>query len=294
MEFALQPSSLRKSIVHAGWRLEYAAVDAGPGTERRSRAAIALHGFARPLEDLLALQGCWPNSVRLIAVHLPHHGASGPVAPELQSDAAISPATFIGAFRQIAESEGCDPDDLDLIGYSIGGRIALSVFTAAPANWARVVLLAPDGLKKAAFYDVTVHTLLGKWLWQGLDRHAPRINASLERLQRWGLVPKHLIQFALFHTSTAAMRDMVWHGWRAHRRCWPSTRAVARALKSAPTAKVDLCFGSKDLVIPEGNNRRLRRRTMGLPNVRFHRVLSGHGMLREEVLNQLIRAIFGT
>jgi len=291
MEFAEQPSPARTALEHAGWRLEYAAVDAGPSDGPRDRAVIAFHGFARPLEDLLIWQSHWPAPVRLIAVHLPHHGASGPVDPGLPSDAALPPASLLDLVQRIAEREGCAPSDMDLIGYSIGGRIALTLLVEAPEVWDRVVLLAPDGLRKAPLYDLTVHTLLGRWMWRGLDRYAPAVNAALGRLHRWGVVPRHLLQFALFHTETAEMRDMVWHGWRAHRLCWPPKSQVVAALEGGQMGRVDFCFGTKDRVIPASNADGLRKR-LKAPAVRFHRVHSGHGMLREDVLREVLRVIF--
>ena len=292
MEFAEQPSPERQVLEHGGWRLEYVAVDAGPGEGPRDRAVIAFHGFARPLEDLLIWQDRWPQPVRLIAIHLPHHGASGPVDAALPSDAAIPPATLLDLIQRIAKREGCDPTDMDLVGYSIGGRIALTVLVEAPQIWDRVVLMAPDGLRKAPLYDLTVHTLVGRWLWRSLDRAAPLVNAVLKRLNRWGVVPKHLVQFALFHTETKAMRDMVWHGWRAHRLCWPSTARVAAVLEAGQMGRVDFCFGSKDRVIPESNADRLKRQ-LHVPSVHFHRIHSGHGMLRDDVMREVIRVIFG-
>lgn len=293
MEFATDPSPLRKELRHAGWCLEYVAVDAGPG--RGHRALIAFHGFARPLEDLLVMAERWPEPARLICVHLPHHGASGPCDPELPADAALEPRVLVEMLQRMAEREGCDPDDMDLIGYSIGGRVALALIVAVPALWGRVLLLAPDGLRKAPLYDLTVHTRLGRWLWHRLDRHAAAANRLLAALHRWGVVPKHLVQFALFHTETAAMRQLVWRGWRAHRLLWPSPPSIARALV-AGRGPVDFCFGTKDRVIPPSNARTLRRLLSAEQpgKVRFHTVHAGHTMLRSDVLNAINRLIFPT
>jgi hypothetical protein len=54
----------------------------------------------------------------------------------------------------------------------------------------------------------------------------------------------------------------------------------------------DFVFGAKDKIIPPGNASRIRRMTHGLAGIRFHKVLSGHGMLRPDVLQEIIRRIF--
>lgn len=283
---------MRKQSVLDGWRLEYVAVDIGT-TPRR--AMVALHGFARPLEDHLIWREHWPEDARLISIHLLHHGGSGPVDPVSPPDAAIPPATLFAHIQHIVRREGCDPEDMDLIGYSIGGRIALTLLVEAPDVWGQILLLAPDGFRKAPLYDLTVNTRLGGFLWQTLDRHAAGVNAAVTRLGRWGILPKHLVQFALFHTETPEMREMVWRGWRAHRLCWPATQEVARTLTGRQHGRVDLVFGLKDRVIPVSNAARLKRllEAKQPESVRFHELLCGHSMLRGDILSDLKKRIFG-
>lgn len=292
VEFAARPSSMRQQSVLNGWRLEYVAVDIGAAPRR---AVVALHGFARPLEDHLIWREHWPEDARLISIHLMHHGGSGPADPDLPADAAIPPATLLAHIQDIVRQEGCDPEDMDLIGYSIGGRIAMTLLVEAPDVWGQILLLAPDGFRKAPLYDLTVHTRLGRFLWQALDRHAAGVNAVVTRLGRWGIMPKHLVQFALFHTETRAMREMVWRGWRAHRLCWPATREVARAMAGRRHGRVDLVFGLKDRVIPVSNAARLKRLLAAWQpeSVHFHELLCGHGMLRSDILSDLEKRIFG-
>lgn len=297
MEFADSPSPFRTYIELHGWHIEYAAIDAGPGAAPRRKAVIAFHGFARPLEDHLIWQSLWPEPVKLISVHLPHHGGSRPLSENGKPmDAALRPEEFIEMLCEIAEREGCDSTEMDLIGYSIGGRIAFSLLVTEEARWGRAILMAPDGLKKAPFYNLTVHTQLGRWLWKKLDRHADAANALVVNLHRWGLLPKHLKDFALFHTHTSAMREMVWNGWRTHRLFWPSRKALIRTLSQRNHGRIDCFFGTNDRIIPAQNAEWLKRRISGISTqrLRFHTLASGHGMLRQEVLNQAVARIFET
>ena len=79
-----------------------------------------------------------------------------------------------------------------------------------------VVLLAPDGLKQSPFYAITVHTRLGRWAWFWMDRREQWVWKWWDALS-WGLISKHLHGFIYFHSSSHAMRMMVWKGWRGHR-----------------------------------------------------------------------------
>ena len=288
MEFAPKEirSPRRATCEFGGWRFEYAIPVRGG-----QRAIVAFHGFARPLEDMLDFAGIWPEDRTLIAIHLPHHGRTGPL---VAGDHPLPPATFQAAILAILAAEGLDTDGADLIGYSIGGRVALSLMVAAPKFWGRVLLMAPDGFVKNPFYRITVHTAFGRWAWFWMDRHAAQVLRWNDKWHKWGLISKHLHGFGRFHMESHEMRMMVWHGWRAHRALWPRHAAIAQALRERAGAgcETDLVFGKKDKIIPPHNARRIQRMTHGLPHLRFHNILSGHGMLRPELLRDIIQRIF--
>ena len=289
----------RKTHTNLGWCLEYAVSEIRenredkkpPHTQRRT--LFAFHGFARPLEDLLALSQSWPLSGTIISVHLPHHGQSRPIDPSLADDAPLDPATLNLLLVEIAQKEGASAPQYDLIGYSIGGRIGLALFSDSPAMWKRITLLAPDGLKKSPFYQLTVHTSLGRVLWFAIDRHAAVVLRWSDRLLKWRIISPHLHGFCSFHLSHHAMRMMVWKGWRAHRLCWPKHGEIMRALEDW-SGQMDLAFGAHDRIIPATNSERLQQLTNQNDKVRFHVVPSGHGMLKPEIVQKLIHRIFPT
>ena len=262
MEFCPSDRRAPRHVVEIeGWRYEYAVfeneieneieiedgieIEGGDGVRRRT--VVALHGFARCVEDWAVVAEAWPEPVRLVAVHLPHHGASGPVA--------------------------------------------CAVRVADPMRWGRVVLLAPDGLRKSLFYDVTVNGRWGGWIWRAIDRRAERVLHISDQLLQLRLISKHLHGFGRFHLETAEMRRMVWLGWRAHRLCWPRVAEIRAALALHP-GPVDLVFGDRDRIIPPRNGRTLQRRTAGLGHVHFHTVPSGHVMLKRDVLAAVFARIF--
>ena len=302
MEFAAgNERSDRKTWSNLGWTLEY-AVDLITNSEsgeshglvpNTMRPVFALHGFARPLEDFIPVTQVWPENSAFISVHLPHHGRSKPDGPSVNSETAIQPKDLLQLLVEIARKEGFRTDSLDLLGYSIGGRIALSLITLDPKRWNRVALLAPDGLKQSPFYGLTVHTRLGKTIWFAIDRTSEYVLSWSQRLVEWKLMPSHLHSFIAFHLSSHEMRMMVWNGWRAHRKCWPSHRAIADAFRSTD-GSIDLFFGSHDRIIPVQNGRRLQKMTRSLPHICFHSIPSGHGMLRKESIQMIIQRIFKT
>jgi pimeloyl-ACP methyl ester carboxylesterase len=295
VEFASDQYKIpRKSHTKSGWRLEYALVPV-PGknvtANETPRTLFAFHGFARPLEDLTVLADQWPSKGTMISVHLPHHGASGPKDANLPPDAPLHPALLNQLLIEIATKEGVAAPNYDLAGYSIGGRIALALFTNSPNMWGRIALLATDGLKKSPFYQLTVHSKLGKLIWFGIDRHADFVMRCSDLLLKRRIISHHLHGFCAFHISNHSMRMMVWHGWRAHRLCWPTHQKIAYTLQSWP-GRMDLAFGAYDRIIPAANGQKLQRLTRTNPKVHFHLLPTGHGMLKPAVVQKLIHRIF--
>ena len=295
MEFASDQQKLhRKSHTNNGWCIEYALIPVSGSNDSVSqtpRTVFAFHGFARPLEDLSVLADHWPRKSTVISVHLPHHGVSRPTDSKLPADAPLHPATLNQLLIEIATKEGLAAQNYDLVGYSIGGRIALALFSESPDMWSRITLLAPDGLKKSPFYHFTVHSKLGKLIWFRIDRHADLVIRCSDFLLKRRIISPHLHSFCAFHISNHSMRMMVWHGWRAHRLCWPTHQKIARTLHSWQ-GRMDLAFGAHDQIIPAANGQKLKNLTKGDANVHFHLLPTGHGMLKPAMVQKLIHRIF--
>ena len=293
MEFATpEEQGLRSTIVCEGWEIEYAVWKTDHSPSDEVPVVVALHGFARPLEDLRAAHKAWPHPHAMVAIHLPHHGASRPHPGSGTDDRPMEPMAFNRIIDAIISREILNAGNHTLLGYSIGGRIALALLVNRPTTWHNVLLLAPDGLKQSPFYAITVHTRLGRWAWFWMDRHEQWVWKWSDALFKWGLITKHLHGFIYFHSSSHAMRMMVWKGWRSHRACWPRHRAIKAALEQVPSAT--LVFGEFDKIIPSSNATRLRRMTQNQQHVSYQTVRSGHNLLKPETMDEVVRIIFGS
>ena len=293
MEFATpEEQGQRSAIVCEGWEIEYAVWKTDHSPSEEVPVVVAFHGFARPLEDLRAAHKAWPHPHAMVAIHLPHHGASRPHPGSGPDDRPMEPIVFNRIIDAIISREIPNAGNRTLLGYSIGGRIALALLVDHPTSWHNVVLLAPDGLKQSPFYAITVHTGLGRWAWFWMDRHEQWVWKWSDALFKWGLISKHLHGFIYFHSSSHAMRMMVWKGWRSHRACWPRHRAIKAALEQVPSAT--LVFGEFDKIIPSSNATRLRRMTQNQQHVSYQTVRSGHNLLKPETMDEVVRIIFGS
>ena len=160
MEFATpEEQGQRSVIIFESWEIEYAVWTTDDLPVGEVPVVVAFHGFARPLEDLRAAHHAWPHPHAMVSIHLPHHGGSGPLSGSGPDDRPMDPEVFNRIIDAIISREIPNAGNRTLLGYSIGGRIALALMVNRPAAWNDVVLLAPDGLKQSPFYAITVHPL---------------------------------------------------------------------------------------------------------------------------------------
>ena len=154
------------------------------------------------MEDMVAIQPLLDAQTNCLMVHLAAHGrSSGHHRP-------LEPGDWFSAIDSLLADEGWCFDGI-LIGYSLGGRVALSWWAREPERFSRVVLMAPDGLIKNVGYRFAVDTAVGRaWLGQS-ERQRERIVRHMDWLRRRGLLPEHFYQFSLFHLETAEMWQMV-------------------------------------------------------------------------------------
>jgi 2-succinyl-6-hydroxy-2,4-cyclohexadiene-1-carboxylate synthase len=107
------------------------------GAERAGDGAlvVVLHGFTQTASSMRPLAEQLAASRSVLSVDLPGHGASAEVSGDLDETAAL-----------VVESAGGEP--FDLIGYSLGGRVALHVACLAASGLRRTVAIsASPGLE---------------------------------------------------------------------------------------------------------------------------------------------------
>mgnify|MGYP001499197535 CR=1 FL=1 len=99
---------------------------------------VMVHGFLGSGDDWSELTGALAGTRRCLRVELPGHGSA----------AATSGVTFDGAVASLQRVIESQPGAVDLIGYSMGGRIALGAALANPGRIRRLVIIsATPGLE---------------------------------------------------------------------------------------------------------------------------------------------------
>ena len=288
----LSHNSATTSWTDAGWTWQ--GLWFAPGADIR-QVVVAFHGFGRPLEEMANYLPLYPEGTAMLSVGLSHQ--NGSTTPPGDSPPVLEPELFQSVLDSWVDSlapESGERLDRALLGYSLGGRIALTLFERKPEAWSGMILLAPDGFRKNPMYRFAVETRLGRATWAWTDRHAESVRSLIRTLRRMKIIPAHLEHFALHHTQDQAMRTLVANTWKTHRAFWP-TREGSRqawAVSSARRASVHAVFGTRDAIIPWAWCKPWR--SLSSDHIHFLQVESGHVMRHADTVECIAQAILAT
>ena len=237
---------------------------------------LAFHGFGRTGADFAVLENALGGLCTLYCFDLHFHGQS-PGYPE-RAEAPFTPKELASFFMAFADQIGADK--VGLLGYSLGGRIALSLLEQVPERIARVLLAAPDGLKTRPWYRGMAATGPGRWLYRRFVLDPSVTHAIMKGLRLARIMNERMFRFLMGQTDSRAKRQLVHDVWLSYRLVEPDLARVAGNAKTQGIP-VHLFFGTNDRVIRPVLGENLRKHAPDL--VTQQELPFGHALLTGEL-----------
>lgn len=237
---------------------------------------IAFHGFGRSGEDFHILEGPLGALCTIYAFDLHFHGHS-PAYPH-RAEQPFTPQELAGFFAAFADQLG--HAKVDLLGYSLGGRMALNLLEQIPGRIERAVLAAPDGLQTRPWYRGMAASRLGRWAYERFITHPQRIHFTFDVLHRMGLMNERMHRFLKGQTDSRAKRQLVHDVWLSYRLIEPDLARVAAHVRAHGIA-IDLFFGTYDRVIRPALGARLQH--LAPEHITHHELPFGHVLVTTEL-----------
>ncbi len=260
---------------HNGFTLEYAQFGTGNST------VLAFHGFNRPLEDMKLFEEMVGEDESIVSVHLFDHGAST-WPNELDILDGVSLVSFQELVKAFLSSLGVA--SFSLIGYSLGGKICLSIIEMNAFKIDRVLLLAPDGLYINPFYQLLIGTKIGRNLFQSVAQNPRKILKLTDLLRQFRLIDGKLHRFVhvnLGEGNRVEDRMRIYHSWLAFQHFKPNLRQIF-LISQKQKVDLNLIMGKKDSVIKPKHGRKLLK--LGLEKSRLHFLNQGHQLINQNTL----------
>lgn len=175
----------------------------------------------------------------LIAPDLPFHGKT-----EWREALKLEPALLLEFINTIIPEN----EPIQLIGYSMGGRVCLRLLELFPNRFTKLVLLAPDGLHKNPWQKFATQSFVGNQLF-AFTMQYPGWMFTLMKCAGWlGLFNKSIIKFVHHYLDHESERKILYKRWTTMRCFRPSLKRL-RSVIPEYQVPVYLIFGKYDRVI---------------------------------------------
>ena len=209
------------------------------------------------------------NQYTIYSIDLFYHGKSSwlPRSNPLQKEEWFATITRFLNERQI--------DNFSLVGFSLGGRFALTLIERFAHRIQEVILIAPDGIKPNRWYWLASHTCFGKYLLKTLILDPSLFLAALKVADRIRLANTGLLHFAIKNMSTVKQRYAVYHRWILLRNIQPNISEVIEECNSH-VFSVNIYLGKHDQIVKEKPVLSFCKR---LNNKHLHFLPTGHHAL---------------
>lgn len=247
--------------------------------------ALCFHGYGEESERFAFLETHAGTQYRFIAIDLPFHGDT-----EWKEGLDCSLADLGRVVTGIMEQEQLsNTAPVTLVGFSLGGRVALSLYESGMLNTERLVLLAPDGLKVNFWYWLATQTWAGNRFFSFTMKHPGWFFGMLKGLNKLKLVNASIFKFVNFYIGDAEVRRLLYTRWTTLRRIKPHLGKIKNKI-AANNTPVRLVYGKHDRIILSSVGERFRKGIESQCSITI--IHSGHQVLHEKHAGEIVPVLF--
>ena len=243
---------------------------------------ICFHGYGESCTSFAFLESYLPPAYKLICVDLPYHGGT-----EWNDGLDFQVKDLVNIIDQICKTEGIGEQKFSLIGYSLGGRIALQLLEAIPSQIEKLILLAPDGIKLNFWYWLATQTIIGNRLFKLTMSNPAWFVTFLHCGNRLKLVNPSIHKFVKYYIHDDEVRRELYHRWTGMRKFKPSRSKIRKHIKQY-SIPVRLVYGRHDRIIVSTPAEDFIR---GLDNAEIVTLDCGHQVLHSRNAKDIVNAV---
>ena len=237
------------------------------------RLLFCFHGYGKEAESFDFLEERLGSMYTIIVLDAPFHGLTS-----WKHEMVVEPKFLMEVIEQIIKLHQEVPLKISLLGFSMGGRIALYLTQLMPDKIDRLVLIAPDGLHFNFLRWLLTGTMVGSKLLSYTVHNGNWALWVIGKAEQLKVIHKSMADFARFYMDDEPQRLLLYQRWISMKKFNPNSARIKMQVKKN-TIQVRLMFGAFDRVIPiKGGTRFLNGiETFGTLQV----VQAGHNLLGE-------------
>ncbi len=270
---------LRKQVIYKNSILSYLRFGKG------QQVNFCFHGYGETADSFSFLNKHAGEANCFIAMDLPFHGHSVWNEGLMFKPYELKEIVFL-----ILDKEGLHVSEngLNLIGFSLGGRVALSLFEFIPERISKLILLAPDGLKVNFWYWLATQTFFGNRLFAFTMKHPKWYFLLLKIFYRLKIVNNSIYKFVQAFIHDEKVRSELYIRWTAFRKLKPNLSGIKRKISENKTS-IRFIYGKHDRII------RFERAELFMNGIEEHCDLNiinaGHQVLNKKNIREILSAL---
>jgi pimeloyl-ACP methyl ester carboxylesterase len=242
---------------------------------------LCFHGYGEKATAFDFLAKYTGNQYTVYAIELPFHGHT-----QWKEGLLFTGTDLLGILDLLLSKK----QPFTLMGFSLGGRVALSLYQLIPERIPKMVLLAPDGLKVNGWYWLATQTRLGNRFFAFTMRKPGWFLWILHLMKRLRMINTSIYKFVDYYIGSKEIRNDLYTRWTAFRRLKPDLKKLRQQIKEHQTI-VRLVYGRHDRIILSSTGEKFRK---GIePYCSLEVIASGHQVLHEkhaaDIVKELIR-----
>lgn len=238
---------------------------AGSGSE----ALLQFHGFGQDRTAFDSLVSGLGTRYTIYSFDLFFHGNSEWGYGERPMEKAFV-AEMIGAFVK-AHSV----DRFSVMGFSLGGKVALTIAERMTGHINSLFLIAPDGISTQFWYSLATYPLVFRKYFKGMITHPGYFSSVLKLASKLRLVDRGILRFANSQMNTEEKRRRVYLTWVVYRHLKFDLPQLARKVVDH-NVRLVMIVGRFDKIITATN---VKGFVAQIPSGSLHVVDAGHNDL---------------
>jgi len=260
-------------LPYQGSFISYARFGDGP------QKVICFHGYGEEVGSFQFFEKHAGDRFSFLAIDLPIHGKT-----QWKSEKDFTSADLVNISSALTKAS----EKVILMGFSLGGRMALSLFEKIPQQVEKLILLAPDGLKVNFWYWLSTQTLFGKKLFAFTMNHPAWFFGLLRFFNRLNLVNASILKFVRYYIDDKEARQLLYQRWITLRKIKPDLSSIKQQINKNKTP-VCLVYGNHDRIILPAVGEKFRK---GIEDYCTLEIInSGHQILHEKHIRELLPAL---
>ena len=233
------------------------------------------HGYGEVSSSFLPIAAKLGNRFTLLAIDFPFHGET-----DWQEGLLFTPADLAAIIHLIKPASV----PMRIMGYSMGGRIALTMLSYFPEEISGLLLIAPDGFHRNRWQLLATRTKAGNLFFAWVMRNPTLLLGWIQFAHRMKLFNPSIYKFVHHYLAEVQQRMNLYLRWTTLRQFNPNLADVEKILLRE-SKRLQLLYGAYDKIIKAVYGQQFQKKAP--EQVQVTVIEAGHVLLREKYVNTI-------